>query len=454
MIWLILTLLLADNSEGRAFTLETVIQKALERNVQHQAIIEKRTEVQGGVKEARSAVYPQVTMKGSYSEVRSPSLLNSKDFEDLIEQFPNGAFEPQVQPLHSWTVEVNQALFTWGRVKSAIELAAIVGTQTEHQIQVSALDVAHRAASIYFLCQTTEAALSVEVEGKDVLQRAYDLAKIKLELGAATELERLRAEAALAEVEPLILQRTSDALLAKRSLMQLLNMPDQEAIILSPVSMGFSEPSASDLLIQKGLNSRPDLKEINSRQSSLEKQRDIQNSIGLPNLEFNGFFGREVLYTSNLGDPQYNSWRASLDFSWNLFDGFRKKGQVAQINSQIRQVSLQESDLRNQIRYEIEQAVLQYSTALKKMDVSKLHVEVARKAVQVAEASYQEGVALQTDWLDAQQDARRARLNLILAELNAMQSRIDLNRSIGEMPTAKPMATPAATPSVGSSSGE
>ena len=435
MIWILCAILVAEPSPLN-FTLQEAIDKALIRNVQHQAVVEKRAEVKGGILEARSAAFPQVTLKSSYSELRSPSMLNSKDFEEFIEQFPEGSFEPQVQPLHTLTVEVNQALFTWGRVKSAIELADIVGQQAEHSIRSSELDIAHKTASAYFLCQTTEEAYQVEKTEKAALEEALKLVQARNELGMATRLDYLRAKSALAEVEPSILQRESDAILAKRNLLQILNLPQTTKIQLAAVDLPFQEPPSLGNLVTASLMKRPDLKEIVTQQDSLNKQKKIQNTIGLPNLEFNGNYGREALYLDNLGGPRYNSWRASIDFSWTLFDGFRKKGVVAQLKSQINQSHLQELGLRNQIRYEVEQALLLYKTGLRKLEVSLLHLEVAQEALEVAEANYREGIALQTEWIDAQQTARKARLDQILAQLNAKLSLTQLARTIGSMPLA------------------
>jgi len=425
---------LAESASPTTLSMQEAIQVALQRNALHQAVVEKRHEVAGGITEARSAAFPRITFKGSYSETRSPSLLNSKDFEDFVSQFPDGSFEPQVQPLHNFTVEVNQALFTWGRVKSAIELADILANQTEYSISGSGLQTAHLAAEAYLACLMTEEALEVEEGERAILQDAFELVQVRTELGQATRLDLLRAKSALAEIEPNILQKRSDVQLARRNLAQILNRTNLGNTELTGTEFQLEKAPNLDELYQIGLRTRPDLKELNIQQSSLEKQRKIQKSVGLPNLEFNGAYGRETLYFDNVTDPRYNSWRASIDLSWTLFDGFEKRGKLAQYTSQIRQVQLQEEQLNRTIQYEIEEALLNYQTDLQKLDVTQIHLETALEAVRVAEASYREGVALQNDWLDAQQEARKSRLNLVLAQFKAKQSRLRLARALGLQP--------------------
>ncbi|PIE90809.1 MAG: hypothetical protein CR997_04075 [Acidobacteria bacterium] len=415
-------------------SLSETIDLALTRNVLHQSVLLKRDEVKGGIKEARSAAFPQVTLKGSYSQTRSPSMLNSKDFENFIEQFPDGSFNPQVQPLHLLTLEVHQPLFTWGKVKSAIQLAEIVADIAEYQIQASKLNTAHKAASDYFLYQTTLEALRVEEQQREVLAKALELVQVRFELGQATRLEVLRAESACAELEPQVLQRQSDVSLAKRTLLRTLNLPSHTDLKLDDTLFDFPELPPLRHFKALALKNRPELREMERQKSSLEKQSQIENSVGKPNLEFNGSFGREGLYIDRLGKDRYNSWSASVNMSWKVFDGGNRNGKVARLKSQVDQTELQRINIVSEIEYQVEQAWLVYQTSLEKLTASELGVRVSKEALSVAESNYREGISVQTDWLDAQQIARKAKLDLLITQLNTKQAQFNLLRAIGNMP--------------------
>ncbi len=57
----------------------------------------------------------------AWSRSRDPSLLNSRDFEDIVDLFPD--FEPGEQELWDLAVEVSQPLYTSGKVRAAVDLA-------------------------------------------------------------------------------------------------------------------------------------------------------------------------------------------------------------------------------------------------------------------------------------------------------------------------------------------
>jgi outer membrane protein TolC len=88
-------------AETLAIDLAVAVEIALARNPELAAIEERRREVEGGVLEVRADAFPQLTALASYGAARNPSFLNSPDFEDILEQFPGGDFEPSEQRLYS-----------------------------------------------------------------------------------------------------------------------------------------------------------------------------------------------------------------------------------------------------------------------------------------------------------------------------------------------------------------
>ncbi|TNF75406.1 MAG: hypothetical protein EP299_06270 [Acidobacteria bacterium] len=102
ILWILLltTVVALPGAVGaEVLELDQVVEMALERNPALQAVEERRDEVQAGVREAWADAYPQLALRSSWNRSRNPSLLNSADFEDLIELFPD--FSPAVQELYN-----------------------------------------------------------------------------------------------------------------------------------------------------------------------------------------------------------------------------------------------------------------------------------------------------------------------------------------------------------------
>ncbi len=138
---------------------------------------------------------------------------------------------------------------------------------------------------------------------------------------------------------------------------------------------------------------------------------------------------------TNFSEPLYSSWAAALELSWPFFDGGRRRGQIEQLESQRRQTALRRADLEASIRLETDQARSNYATALSRAASAETFAQAAQEAERVARATYEEGVATQTDLLDAQRNAVIAQVSAIEARYEALVEASRLSRAVGLLPT-------------------
>lgn len=407
---------------ARAATLdlERAIATALERNPGLRAVEETRAQVAGGVVEARADALPQLALVSSWGRSRSPSLLNSPDFEDILQQFPSG-FEPSEQELSRTVIEVSQPIWTFGKLGAAIDLAEIVVDAAEAQIATARLDTALEVAEAYYaVLGAREGLVTVESERdyrRGDLRRVEDL----LEIGEATELERLRAVSALAEVEPEVARRQGLVAIAETRLRRALALAPDEPLELEAIAHELPPETAREGLVDLAIANRPELADLAAQSDVYAQRKIITHAEGLPQIDFTGSYGREVRELGNFGDPLYSSWAFGVGLRWEFFDGGRRRGQVAQFESQRQQLQLRLEDLRSRVRLEVDQAWTDYRTA--------------REAVRVARESYEQGVATQTDLLDAQSRAVNAEVLAVNSFYEALIQASRLSRNLGRLPT-------------------
>lgn len=421
-------------TEPNTLQLEQAVDLALLSNPSLQAAYERRAEVENGVKEARANAFPTVTLTGSYQRSRSPALLNNKDFEDFVSQFPDGSFNPQAQPIHRTALDVHQPLFTWGRIRSAIQLAGVIRDLTEAEIRLAELDTALSVASAFYALAIADERVQLQESELDLRRTAHDLVLARFDLGEATYLEKLRSESALVEIEPALERARNDVTLAQRALVRVLGKDAPGSLVCDMTSQTLEPPPNLDTLMRLARQKRPELIASQLQQRSLEKQSKIEAAGGKPQLDFNGSYGREALYLENIDNPDFDNWYFTVEMSWSLFDGGARKARVAQLRSQQAQTNFQHQDLLRMVEFEVEQNWALYTSTLTELRAATRHLDAAEEAERVAKASYQEGVALQADWLGAQQEARRSRLNVLDTRLRAYQAAAQLARSVGLLP--------------------
>jgi outer membrane protein TolC len=121
----------------------------------------------------------------------------------------------------------------------------------------------------------------------------------------------------------------------------------------------------------------------------------------------------------------------AVGLRWEFFTGGRVKAQVAGLESQKQQVAWQLEALFNQVEQEVEAAITEYSAALSQLESAEISAQAAREASRVARESYEEGVALQTDWLTAQEREISAEVVRVQSYYGARTSVARLARAVG-----------------------
>ena len=419
---------------GIQLDLAGAVETTLRANPGVLSVEEIRSQVKGGVREARADAFPQLSLSSSWGQSRSPSFLNSSDFDEILDQFPGGVFSRSTQELSRAVIEVRQPVWTFGKIRAAIDLAKIVGEAADAQIRTAQLDAAFATAEAYYRVQAAREGLAtIEAERE---YRSRDLARVEdlLEIGEATQLEQLRAFSALAAVAPEVARRQGQVTVAEMRLRQLLDLPPTEPLELEPSSAELPEPPAIAVLVAAAA-ARPEIEDLLHQEGAYRAQQQITHADGLPRIDLNGYWGREVRLVTNLADPLYSSWAAALELSWPFFDGGRRRGQIEQFESQRRQVALRRAELEAKIRLETDQAWTNYTTALSRAASAETFSQAAQEAVRVARATYEEGVATQTDLLDSQRNAVLAQVSAIEARYEALIEASRLSRAVGLLPT-------------------
>jgi outer membrane protein TolC len=408
--------------------LDKVIELALVRNPTLKSVEAQQDEADAAIREAWAEVYPQLDFNAGWNQNRNPSLLNSPDFDDIIEQFPD--FSPSVQELYDWSVGLTQPLYQAGKIGAGIQLARLVAQITEALIHTAQLDAGLIASESYFrVLESREGLETIEIQ-KDAREGSLAVVQARYDLGEATELELLQAKAALAELNPAIDTARGNVRVALINLRAVLNLPQQDIDVEE-----FEEPlpdiPTREVAVEHALENRPEFTDLELRVEALDKQKKITRADGYPQLDLAGKYGVTSRETGNLNDNEFADWFIAVGFHWSFFDGGRRKAQVAQLDSQQDQLEYQIAALYNQVLREVETALTEYAAALSRWDAAEISAQVAREAHRVARENFAEGVALQIDLLAAQEREISAEVVRVQSFYSARISAARLARAVG-----------------------
>lgn len=458
----------AENETAGGLDLAEAVRLALANNPALAAVEARRDEVAAAVQEVKADAFPQIAATSAYSISRNPAFLNSPDFEDLLDQFPAGSFEPAEQRLYGFGVEVTQPIYTFGKLSAAIDLARLLVDANGAQIDAARLDTALDAAEAYYDYLAARDALAVGLVQRRVRREALEVVRSRYEVGEATRLEMLRAQSALAEVTPEVASRAGELAVAGSRLKNVLGLDPRAPLTvaggleprlppvadelaaedvaapaaeapspaLAPRRGGELAPVPSfDTVFATAQAERPELVDLELQAEALAQRQVVVRAEGRPQIEFNGFYGREARVFGDLGDGLFDNYAFSVGLRWEFFDGGRRKGQIAQFESQRQQLGHRLRDLLSTIRLEIDESRTDYRTAIERWWAAETAATAAREASRVARESYREGVALQTDWLDAQRQEAESESLAVEAYYEARREAARLARAVGALPT-------------------
>lgn len=253
--------------------------------------------------------------------------------------------------------------------------------------------------------------------------------------GKLTQDRVLRAQAELLDVQQQLRQARDQQSQARSYFNFLLNRPLQTPIQAAATpSDHLALQGALEPLWEHALNRRPELAQIERlRTASAEQSRAARMQLW-PTLALGvdaGTQGEEYRF----GDG-YNFAAASLVFTWKLFDGGADRARHHQARVAERRLVLQQEEIVQQIRLEVQQAFERLMTARDSLTTAQARVDAARAAFRIATRKRDEGVASQVEFIDARTALTAAEMNHNITRFEVLARRAELEyaTSAGELP--------------------
>ncbi len=416
--------------------LTTAVEYALAANPKVKRAREKVAEFEQLKRQARSEALPKVDAFLSLNQTRDPGLRNSPFFSKIIEggEIPPEALLPFKFTNYIWQFDIEQPIYTFGRVSSALrgardELNGVYLDVREAENELSR-DVA-RACYGYLLAK---AQLRVLESEKAARERQLEHVQVRFELEDATRLDLLQAQVTLANLRPEILAAENNLQIAVAVVNDALGRPvDTPFDITVPLVLPERIPEVAgprELLLAADDN-RPELLRFQIDRKVLDAQVGITQSNVLPQISANASFGVTTFAPENLAKIGFRTWAAGIVMRWTLFDGLKTNAEVKAIRSRISQNQLQEDSFRSELAMELERSTGTWVRALEAIEVAQFAVEQATEAQRVAEETYQYGAATTLDLLEAQRALRESEFNLASAAHAALVALSELKYLVG-----------------------
>ncbi len=420
--------------DGEAISLEEAMERAASDNIDVTISREDQIATEIDVDIARTQLRPTLSGKGSYVALENWDRINPTT-------------TPESSHQESLGLEIQSILFSdeaWSGVRAQRKIAEA----SRYLTLSSELDAIDAASSAYFDYLTAENLYRIERENLRLTENNFQLAKLRIEIGAAEPSESFRWEQSSARNRATLIQRESVRSNALVEFNRQIGAPREKIWSIRDVVIGAEEIYFLDEQLQPLINNARDFNEFGrfiqafavenspellafdlqlAGQGILlkQKRRRFMPEV-LGSLEYARVFqGSDFFVTDS-----ENQATLGVQFSIPIFENGQRKADILKTQAVIRGLAAQREKAAQQIEQRALAAFYNVSAAHPNMRLSRVSLEAAEKNYESIQEKYSQGAASILDLLDAQSSLLSQRQQAAVAGYDYLKIVHQLQRSI------------------------
>lgn len=329
-------------------------------------------------------------------------------------------------------LEGNYSLIDTDRI-AAFRSAKLGLELTEFQYESLLQDVMAAAVNTYLDHLRNLSTMEVIQANIERNASLLKLARDRLNSGVATQIDVTRAEVALARSEQNSLEQETVILESELRLKQILDLDLDTEITLDPIRDRLEEaPEMTEAVdLETLLENRA---EYQGEQVQLERQILARNAAIWQRFPQISLFGNWGYVSDEAFSGQYEeAWAMGLQFSVPIFEGFSIRSDRLIAESNIREQELVIRQLEQQLGSEYRLQLQQVRSTFDQIKVAKKSRDLGMDEFRLATRRFEQGVADNTEVVDAQRNLAEAENNYIVALYRYGLARLNLARTLGDV---------------------
>lgn len=332
-----------------------------------------------------------------------------------------------------------EPLFTGFRLQSSVEMAQL-------NVRAAEEDYDKDRNELVLGIQTAYWNLFRALELKKMMGRSVEISKAHLTdvenfyaQGLLTKNEVFKVQAQLSQLEFLKLEAKNAVELATVFLNNLIGLPlDAEIEPISRVGETLRDESKEGLgdvqkLMDKALSSRPELKAMDFRVKASERGITLAKSSWYPQILLAGnyYYSRPNPRILPTKDKFIRTWDIGIVFFLDIWNWGTTIQQTRQAKAQLSQAQDALSLMRDSVTVEVMQSYLSFKQAKEKIEVAEQGVKQAEENYRVTSDTFKQGLALNSEVMDAEFLLLQAKTNSTQALIDFELARARLQKVVG-----------------------
>jgi len=436
----ILAMPLTGLAQKRPLSLEEALAAGLEASPGLHASRMRLESSAAKSKEIEASRLPSVKLGGGFTRLSEVT-----PFEVTLPISPNPIVVSQ-NYFNNYNLRLNvqQPLFTGFRLQAGAESARMVEKSAGMDLEKDRAEFVFAVKNAYWgLARARE---FEKITGENVRQVAEHLKDVRafFDQGLLTRNEVLRAELELSNSELLKLDARNAAEIALTSLNSLIGLPlgadlelttsaDSQATRLPAEDAAERGKGEGGALMETALASRPELRSADFRIRASELGVKAAKAGFYPQVFLSGnyyYLRPNPRYMPAL-DRFKGTWDLGIAVSFDVWNWGQTKSQTDQAKAQLAQARDARKLLEDQAVLEVTQSRLTLTQTRQKTKLAAQAVGQAEENLRVTRERFKQGVALNSDVLDADLALLRAKMNRTQAEIDVVLALARLEKALG-----------------------
>ena len=249
----------------------------------------------------------------------------------------------------------------------------------------------------------------------------------------------LRAEVTASQMKQELLNSRNMLKLAANAFNNLINQEPSSHIQYDTLSMedllhpdlikSFKPAMTQEEALNMGLNSRPELKQLEYGIESISSARSAITADYYPNLSLVFDYGWQgEKYDIN---TKNDYWQLHTMIKWNLFAGFETNLKSQELEAQMSSMNLARESAKQLIKMDVSNNYLSLISALEQFETAKIAYQSANENFNLNSLKYNEGMNNFITLLDAETALNLSREQLAISYYDILSSKAKLDKSLG-----------------------
>ena len=415
---------------------------ALEKNPLRKAAIAEERAAGAGVREARSALLPQLTFSESAMRGNDPVYafgtrlrqrrFTAADFglNRLNTPTPIGDFVTrfggQWQLFNSFENVMN--------IRRASHMKDAAARQLERTDQETVFRVIQ---SYYGLLLAAKQQQLTEQTLKTAQAIAENTGN-RYEAGIVVESDYLAAQVNASARQQELIQARNNLAFARAQLATAMGVPPDSIAEPAEALAERTLPQGSlEELEKQALATRPDLKRISAEQAAQDAGVKAARAAFGPRL--NAFASWEMDNPTLFAGGGGNNWTGGLELQFDLFSGGQKMAALSREKAMADKIAAMRQAASDGVRLEVRRAFYDTDAVRQMLEVARASIQQAEESLRINQNRYNGGLTTVTDMLRAEEAARRARTDYWQAVYRYQTSYASLELATGTLSPNSPV---------------